>query len=166
MKKKIELSIIASITENLGLGRNNDLILKIPEDLKYFKKTTFGHPIIMGRKTLESIGRILPGRKNIVITSGNITIPGVIICHSLEDAITEAAKENKEIFVIGGSSVYEQSIHLADKLYLTEITIEKAADTYFPQFKNDFSFYKNSGGGVYNKIEFQFNIYTRRSNES
>lgn len=135
-----KISLIASIGLNRELGRGNELLFKIPEDMKMFKEKTTGHAIIMGRKTYESIGRPLPHRTNIVISRDtNYLIPdtSVRIAHSLEEAI-EIGKtiEQKELFVIGGAQIYELAIPYADKLYLTVVGKKvNDADAFFPDYK-------------------------------
>ena len=130
--------MIAAISENKALGKDNKLIFKIPEDMKRFKEITSGHPIIMGRKTFESIGRPLPNRTNIVVTRDkNYKAEGCEVVYSLEQAI-EVAKRNPpvggEIFVIGGGQIYKEAISLADKLYLTLVEGKYEADTFFPDY--------------------------------
>ncbi len=138
MRSKI--SIIAAIGKNRELGKDNKLLWHIPDDLPRFKKLTFGHPIIMGRKTFESIGRPLPNRTNIVVTrDSSYEVEGATIVHSIEKAI-EIAKgiENLpaggEIFVIGGGQIYEQALPFADRLYLTIVDAQAEADTDFPDY--------------------------------
>lgn len=144
------ISIIVATSLNNAIGRNNQLLWHISEDLKYFKKVTSGHTIIMGRKTWESIGRPLPNRRNIVISRSQKAIEGAEVYSSLEEALKaarskEVANKNKlsneEIFIIGGGQIYKQALPIADKLYLTIVnkTIEDA-DTYFPDI--DFSQWK------------------------
>ena len=130
------ISIIAAIGQNRELGKDNKLLFHIPKDLKRFKKITFGHPVIMGRKTFESLGKPLPKRTNIIITRNrNYKAKGCIICHSLINAIEIAQKKSKnEVFIIGGGQIYKQAIKLADKLYLTIVKGEFEADTYFPDY--------------------------------
>jgi dihydrofolate reductase len=132
------ISIIAAIGKNRELGKDNGLLWHIPGELPRFKRITTGHPIIMGRKTYESIGRPLPNRTNIVITrDSSRTIDGVVVVDSLEQAIVEAKKAegNEEIFVIGGGQIFEQAIPTADKLYLTLIDQTFDADTFFPEYR-------------------------------
>lgn len=143
---KPTLSLIAAIDENRGLGKNNQLLFKIPEDMKRFRKITEGHVIIMGRKTFESIGRPLPNRTNIVITRDeNYEAPGGIVVHSLDEAFVVAASyaAEKEVFIIGGGEIFKQSIGSADKLYLTVVKGTYDADTFFPDYS------------VFTKVEFE-----------
>lgn len=136
-KMKPKLSIIAAISTNRVIGRDNKIPWHISEDLRRFKALTIGHPIIMGRKTFESIGKPLPKRANIVITRDkDYSAPGIDVAHSIEEAI-EAAKTkegSEEIFIIGGGQIYSQSIHLADKLYLTVVDQEIKGDVFFPGY--------------------------------
>lgn len=132
-----KISIICAVAKDRAIGRNNRLLWNIPEDLKRFKKLTLGHPVIMGQKTFDSIGKPLPGRTNIVLNRDDKKIPGAIIAHSIEEAIDIArGKDKKEIFIIGGGSVYAQTIDQADKLYLTLVKGDYDADTYFPDYSN------------------------------
>lgn len=130
----MSVSMIAAVGKNLELGKNNDLIWHFKEDMKFFKDTTMGHTVVMGRKTFESLPKALPGRKNIVISSNaEYQAQGATVVTSVEEAIQIAA--NEEIFVIGGGKIYAEFLPYADKLYLTEIDAEcEDADTYFPQF--------------------------------
>lgn len=131
------ISIIAAIGKRRELGKNNKLLWHIPEDLKRFKRITEGHPIIMGRKTYESIGRPLPRRTNIVITR-NPEYPsvGIMIASSLEDAIAKAkpCEGAQELFIIGGGEIYAKALPMADRLYLTIVDAEADADTFFPDY--------------------------------
>lgn len=133
--------MIAAIGRNRELGRGNDLVWKIPEDLKRFKEKTRGHPIIMGRKTFESIGKPLPGRTNIVITRDTKwTREGVLTAESLDEALGMAAFADggDETFIIGGAQIYTLGLAVADRLYLTLVDDAKDADTYFPEYEKVF----------------------------
>jgi len=135
------LSLIVAMTENRVIGKNNQLPWHLSEDLKRFKKITMGHPIIMGRKTFESIGRPLPGRQNIVLTRDkNYTKEGIDVAHTLADALSKCEQTGEE-FVIGGASVFEDALPLARRLYLTLIRHPFEGDAYFPSvnLKNDFN---------------------------
>lgn len=152
MSKTI-VSIIAAVDKNRAIGKDNNLLWHIPEDFQWFKTKTIGHPIIMGRKTHESIGRALPNRLNIVITSHpeNIQSPAIPV-GNLKQGIDIAMKNDKqEVFIIGGASVYEQSLQLADRLYITEINAEFEADAYFPDYSifSKVLFEKNSQNEQY-----------------
>lgn len=135
MSKPI-ISLIAVVAENRAIGLNNKLLWDIPEDMEHFRETTRGHPVIMGQKTFESIGRPLPKRVNIVLTQDkNYQPEGCIPVYSIEQAIEEAKKhDQEEIFFIGGGMVYKQALPLADKLYLTIVKGNFEADTFFPDY--------------------------------
>ncbi len=130
------VSIIAAIGQNRELGGGNDLLWRISPDLKRVKELTMGHPLIMGRKTYDSIGRPLPGRTNIVVTTAQICIEGCLIMHSLEEALEAAhAIDEEEIFIFGGASIYEAAIPHVDRLYLTLVhATDSTADVYFPDY--------------------------------
>lgn len=131
-----KISIIAAISENKALGKDNKLLWHIKEDLKRFKELTVGHVVIMGRKTFESVGKSLPKRINIVITrDANFKAEGIIVVNSLEKALRQVqGKLNNEIFIIGGGQIYQQAIGIADKLYLTIVKGKYDADTFFPDY--------------------------------
>ena len=133
------ISMIVAVAENGVIGKNNDLAWHLPDDMRYFKKTTKGKPVIMGRKNWESIPhkwQPLPGRKNIIITrQGDYTANGATIVDSLEKAIAEAKKDDlEEIFIIGGGEIYAMGLEIADRMYITEIQGSPAGDTYFPEW--------------------------------
>ena len=128
-----KLSIIVAMSSNRAIGINNTLPWHLSEDLKHFKSLTTGHTIIMGRKTYESIGKPLPNRRNIVVTRNlNTFYDGVEIVHSLEDAFSISSND-EEVFIIGGSNIYEQSLNLVKHLYITEITKAFEGDAFFPE---------------------------------
>lgn len=136
---EIELAVIVAAAENGIIGRNNALPWHLPEDLRYFKRTTMGKPIVMGRKTYESIGRPLPGRTNIVITrSLGWGAEGVSVVHSLDEALSLAqdvalTEGATELMVIGGAEIYDTALPLADRLYLTEVHANVEGDARLPQ---------------------------------
>ncbi len=143
----MRISIIAAIGENRELGKENKLLWHIPGELPRFKRITTGHPIIMGRKTFESIGRVLPGRTNIIITRDPLyRVDEAIICSSLEKALTIAEEkdqktvsakssgEPKEIFIIGGGQIFEQAMPFVQRLYLTTVHQTFDADVFFPDY--------------------------------
>jgi len=134
------VSIIVAMDRARGIGVDNKLPWRLSADLKRFRELTMGHHIIVGRKTFESIikvgGKPLPGRRMIIVTrDGNYKIEGCDVAHSVEDAI-ELARERgeSEVFVCGGAEIYAQSIEVADRMYLTLVDAEVAADTFFPEF--------------------------------
>ena len=126
------ISIIVAIAENGVIGDKNTLLWNIKEDMRRFRKITTGHPVIMGRKTFDSIGRPLPKRTNIVITRGDTVYDGCEMAHSLEEALSMFPKE-EEVFIIGGAQIYEQALPLADRLYLTIVHQNYEGDTSFPE---------------------------------
>jgi dihydrofolate reductase len=128
------LAIIVAVDENNAIGKDNTLLWHITEDLKYFKSITSGHPVIMGRKTFESVGKALAGRTNIVISRNpQFAATGCTIVPSLEDAVTVAAQIDEMQFVIGGASIYREAILIADTIYLTVVHNKYDADTFFPE---------------------------------
>lgn len=130
------VSLIAAMDTRRGIGRKNQLPWRLSADLKRFRELTMGHHIIVGRKTFESIGKPLPGRQMIVVTRDRaFNIAGCAVCHSLTEAIEHARSNGEtEVFVCGGAEIYQQSIALADRLYLTLVDAEVEADTFFPEF--------------------------------
>ena len=132
----MEKSIIVAIADNNAIGRNNELLWHISEDLKFFKRTTLGCPVIMGRKTFESIGRPLPKRLNIIVSRSGYEAPeGVAVVSSLEEAFAAAAAEAapEKIFVIGGGQIYAQAVSLVDSMIVTHVhTVIEDADAFFP----------------------------------
>ena len=154
------VNIIACISEDYGLGLDNQLLWHFKEDMKFFKETTMGHPVIMGRKTFESLPKALPGRKNIVISANpEYKADGAEVVTSVEEAIKLAETEDTDAFVIGGGRIYAAFLPYADNLYLTEINAEcPDADTYFPDFnKSDYikeiiNFYDVDGTEFYHVI--------------
>ena len=129
------INIIAVVAKNLAIGKNNQLLWHIPDDLKHFKEITQNHPVVMGLNTYYSIGKPLPNRINIVVSKDKIEIPNVHVFTSLDTAIDFALSQNEEIFIIGGASIYEQTIKKADKLYLTIVDQEvNDADAFFPDY--------------------------------
>lgn len=129
------ISIIAAIGKNNELGKNNDLIWHLKEDLKFFKETTMNHKIVMGYNTFKSLPKLLPGREHIVLTHKDIEINGVTVFNNIEDLITYLNKLDEVVYIIGGGMIYNLFINQADELILTEIDAEYLeADTYFPKF--------------------------------
>ena len=127
-------TIIVAIGENREIGLKNELLWQLPQDLKHFKEITSGHPIIMGRKTYESIGRALPNRTNIVVSQKKDWFQeGILIVGSLKEAIKFAKKIDEDVFIIGGGKVYEQTIDLVDRLEVTVVKGSFEADTFFPK---------------------------------
>lgn len=176
----MSFSIIAAIGKNRELGRKGKLLWHLPEDLQFFKKTTLGHPILMGRKTFESLPGILPGRKHYVVTRNQASIslaapaarsrrrgnpPAETDSLVFINNLSEFARQphDEEIFVIGGGMIYWEMLNFADTLYLTEVDAEAPdADTFFPEFnKNDFR-KEVLGKGSKDGINYQFVKYSRK----
>ena len=155
------INIIAAIGKNNELGLNNNLIWHLPNDLKYFKEKTMNQTIVMGYNTFVSLGRILPNRKHVVLTFEKIRLPlDVIQFNNLED-LNNYIKD-KDVFIIGGASMYKQFIDKADKLYLTEIDDTHEADVYFPNFDKNLFDKKILGANSDNGINYTFTLYERK----
>ncbi len=128
------IAAIVATDLNYAIGKDNKLLWHLPADLKFFKATTLGCPVIMGRKTYESIGRLLPGRKNIIVTrSQDYTVQGAEVFHSTEDAIASCNEE--KIFVIGGAEVYRQTLPVCTEIFRTLVYASFEADTFFPNLE-------------------------------
>ena len=126
------VSAIVAISENHAIGKNNQLLWHMPNDLKHFKDVTSGRTIIMGRKTFDSVGKPLPKRRNIVVTRQDITIPGCEVVKSVEDGLA-LCKGEDEVFIGGGAEIYKLAMPLTDRIYLTIIHHTFEADTFFPE---------------------------------
>lgn len=128
------ISLIVAASENNAIGKNNQLLWKLPNDLKFFKNTTWGFPVIMGRKSFESVKKPLPGRTNIVVTTNpDWKYETVIRVSNLEEGIQKAAETNsKQAFIIGGGEIYKQSMDIADVIYITRVHAQLEGDTFFP----------------------------------
>jgi dihydrofolate reductase len=130
----VKRSIVVAVARNGVIGRDNALPWRLPADLAHFKKVTMGHPVVMGRRTYESIGKPLPGRKNIVVSRNRaLAAPGCTVVASLEEA-WRAAGDAGEVCVIGGTTLFREALPLADAIHLTEVEANIEGDTYFPAF--------------------------------
>ncbi|MFO1424645.1 MAG: type 3 dihydrofolate reductase [Candidatus Competibacteraceae bacterium] len=128
------LALIAALARNRVIGRDNRLPWRLPADLRFFKRTTMGKPLLMGRRTWESIGRPLPGRRMIVLSRDpDYQAPGCTVARSLEEALNLAGAV-PEVMVIGGATLYPQTLSLADRLYLTRVEADVPGDTWFPEW--------------------------------
>lgn len=160
--KNPEICIIAAISENRVIGRDNQLPWNIPDDLKRFRELTTGHPVVMGRRTFGSIGRPLPERTNIVVSRNlQFEVEGIMRCGSLGEALSRAGEgEREKIFIIGGGQIYRQTISLVDRLYLTVVRGDFPGDTYFPEY-GEFSRKINKEQGSSNGLSYTFLELTR-----
>lgn len=127
------ITLVVAAGNNNEIGKGNELLWHLPKDLKHFKNLTNGYPVIMGRKTYESIGKPLPNRTNIVLTSAMDWFEeGILIVHSLKAAVKHAKKIDEKIFIIGGETVFQQSMDVADRIEMTRVDMTAEADTFFP----------------------------------
>jgi len=157
------LSLIAAVARDGGIGKNNDLLARIPEDLRRFRRVTMGHPIVMGRKTWESLGRALPGRRNIVITRDPAwQADGAERVASLDAALTLAEGADR-VFVIGGAQIYALALPRADELLLTELDADFDADVHFPTWnRTDFELTAQEPQHTETGLAYRHATYTRR----
>jgi dihydrofolate reductase len=128
------ISLIVAMARNRVIGANNQIPWRVPGEQKLFKQITMGHHIVMGRKTYESIGRLLPGRTTVIVTrQRGFAVPGAVVAHSLRDAINAAARDD-EIFVIGGAQLFQEALPLAERIHLSLIDAEPEGDVRMPEF--------------------------------
>ncbi|MDQ0215841.1 dihydrofolate reductase [Oikeobacillus pervagus] len=162
------ISFIWAMDNEGSIGKNNTLPWRLPEDLKFFKETTLGHPIVMGRKTFESIGKPLPGRENIILTRDqNYQQPGCTVLHSVEDVIKLSTK-TKELFITGGAEVFGLFLPYVDRLYVTKINETFGGDTFFPTINwNEWTLTSTRKGpkNEKNPYDYQFEVYERKEIE-
>lgn len=152
------VSVIVAVAENGVIGDKNTLLWHISEDLRNFKRVTSGHPVIMGRKTFDSLGRPLPNRTNVVITRQNLEIEGCKVVHSLEEALSLFSPE-EELFVIGGAQIYAEALPLADRFYLTRVHHAYEGDTSFPKWnESEWSLMESERFERGEKYEYPFTI--------
>ncbi|MCR9286751.1 MAG: dihydrofolate reductase [Bacteroidetes bacterium] len=161
------VSTIVAVANNYVIGKDNQIPWYLPADLKYFKKTTLGHHIIMGRNCYESIGRPLPKRTNVIITRNPFYVAsGCLVTHSIQEALDLADNRGEtEAFIIGGGEIYKQSEHLWDKVYLTEVDLEVEGDVFFPKidFKNwDETYCESHDKDTKNEFNYIFKIFEKK----
>ena len=133
-RRKRRISLVVAMAKNRVIGAGNAIPWHLPDELKLFKRITMGHHIVMGRRTYESIGRLLPGRTTVIVTrQSGYHVPGAVVAHSLAEAVAACAGDD-EIFVIGGGELYKSALPLADRLHLTTVEAEPAGDTFMPEF--------------------------------
>ncbi len=139
MTQAPQITLVAALDEHRVIGHRGDLPWRLPADLKHFKRITMGHPLVMGRKTHESIGKPLPGRENIVLTRNrDYTAAGCTIAHSLDAAITHAANAGSgQVMVIGGASIFRRALPRATRMHLTVVAGRYDGDTFFPSFNSE-----------------------------
>lgn len=160
-EKRAKVCIVAALSrKKRGLGNTGKLLWHIPDDMKRFKKLTMGHPVIMGRKTFESIvtylGGPLPGRTNIIVTRSNLCIDGCLVYNSLEKALEAAhAIDREEVHIGGGAEIYKEALPYTDRLYLTLIDDEKEADAFFPDY-HEFTKVLSSEKREYNGLSYEW----------
>ena len=157
------ISLIVATSTNNTIGKDNQLLWHLPNDLKFFKNTTWGMPVIMGRKTFEAVNKPLPGRFNIVITrQADWKAGGTISATDLNDALQKAKETNcNEIFVIGGGEIYKQSIEIADKIYITRVHATLDGDTFFPAIdETEWQLTANQDFGVDEKHKYAYSFQT------
>lgn len=162
------ISLIVATDENNAIGNQNQLLCHLPADLKYFKQTTSGHHIVMGRKTYESIGRPLPNRVNIVLSSNpELTLDGCVVLPSILEAVDTAQHAGEpELFITGGGTIYNQSLSMAHRVYLTRIHHAFEADTYFPKLGHAWRLTQQERheADEKNKYAYTFEVYERDPN--
>lgn len=158
------ISLIAAVGKNNELGLDNHLIFNIPGDLKFFRNTTLGKTVIMGRKTYESIGKLLPKRINIVVSNSLKETDGITIINSFEEVLEKYLNSEEEVFIIGGESLYNYFINYAQNIYLTKVYANAVADKYFPSFDENKYNQTLLGENKENNLEYKHILY-RRKNE-
>lgn len=172
----LQLALIAAAARNNVIGRDNQLPWHLPQDLKHFKAVTLGKPVIMGRKTFESIGKPLPGRTNIVVSrnAGAALPEGVRHARSLDDALQLARKALEaqgapagEVMIMGGGEIYRNSLPMADRVYLTRVDLEPEGDTYFPSLlESEWRLASESEGDPKAPLAYWFQVYERTAGKS
>lgn len=157
------ITLIAAIGRNRELGKNNDLIWSIPDDMKFFRDNTIGKNIVMGINTLNSLPKLLPNRRHIVLTHRDIKLDDEItIFHNIDDLLNYIDSIDEEVMVIGGAGVYAQMIEYANKMLLTEIESEAEADVYFPEFSMDDWNRLELSNNQFNGIKYSHILYRRK----
>jgi dihydrofolate reductase len=160
----MKVSMIVAADEQNGIGKDNALLCHLPNDLKFFKKTTSGYPILMGRKTFESIGKPLPKRRNIVISRSSTHIEGCEVFGSIEAALA-AVQHEEQVFMIGGDSIYQQSLAFCEEVILTRIHHRFEADAFFPELTADtweLKFNARHEKDEKHDYAYSFQLYRRR----
>lgn len=159
----MKISMIAAMANNRVIGKDNQMPWHLPADFAWFKRCTMGKPVVMGRKTYQSIGRPLPGRKNVVISrDSSVSFEGTTVVSSIEEALRLVAGE-AEVMIIGGGSIYASCLEKADRLYLTHINLDVEGDTQFPDWGDGWqeSFSENYSADEKNRFDMRFSILDR-----
>lgn len=162
----MDISIVVATSLNGGIGKDNKLLWHLPADLKFFKETTIGQPVLMGRKTFESVGRPLPNRLNIIITrNSEWKSEGILVAHSLEEALS-LCPSNSSPKIIGGGEIYKQALPMAHRIYLTLVHTQIEADTFFPNlnpsiWKENTSYFRSKDDK--NPLDMEFKVFERIS---
>ncbi|MFD2288379.1 dihydrofolate reductase [Pedobacter petrophilus] len=161
------LAIAVAVGENLAIGKDNQLLWHMPADLKFFKQTTSGHTVVMGRKTFDSVGKPLPNRRNIVITrDAALKIDGAEVVTSLDEALEITKTEEKPVFIVGGAEIYRQALPKTETLYLTTIHHSFDADTFFPEFERsewEVLSSEHHQADEKNKYDYTFEVLKRKN---
>lgn len=162
MKESVELCHIVAVDKNNCIGKGNDIPWHIPKDLQYFKKQTLGCPVVMGRKTFESIGRPLPKRLNIIVTRNkDYQAPeGVLVFQDLDEAIEKAANETstEKVFIIGGGQIYKKSLPMVSKVFITRVDLDiEGGEAFYPALGNDFELVDSQKD--FDKVDLVFETY-------
>jgi len=160
-----KITLIVAAAENNAIGKDNQMPWHLPNDFKYFKKTTLGHSVVMGRKTFDSIGKPLPERRNIILTRDqDYTSPDVDVANSVDDVLTYC-RDEREIFVIGGANVFKQFMPLAQKVYLTRVHTAIDGDAFFPELsENEWQLTRSEHHQKDEKhaFDYSFEVWERR----
>jgi dihydrofolate reductase len=163
------VSLIVAMGKNRVIGVNGAIPWRLPNELQLFKRVTMGHHIVMGRKTWESIGRLLPGRTTVVVTrQAGYAVPGAIVVHSLKDALAACGNDG-EVFVIGGGELYKLALPLAQRIYLTTVNTSPAGDTHMPEFDmREWKLASSQRFGADEKhvFDYEFAVYERTNTAS
>ncbi len=163
----MKITLVVAASDNNAIGKDNQLLWHLPKDMRFFKNTTWGMPVLMGRKTFESLGcKTLPGRLNLILSKqDNFSLNGATLVRSLEDAIAFADKQDyKEIMVIGGGQVYELALPLASVIYLTRVHTQIEGDTYFPELDKEWvkTNFESHEADQKHAFSFEFECWERK----
>lgn len=156
------LSLIVAIGQNNEIGKDNKLLWHLPNDLKFFKEVTSNKTIIMGKNTFESLPKMLPNRKHIIISNTEYKVENAIVFYNIEDTLDYVNNTNEDCFIIGGMSIYEQLLPYAKYLYITKIEATSAADTFFPKIKESEYEITYLGENQDNNIKYKHYKYIRK----